>query len=191
MDGAVQTGLRSPAQMLTAAASSTRTRVEHRAFICKGDGHHHFSTAVKLSTKDDGTKLERTAVFLLASADGRPASWQPLPLCPTCEALSEEESTYNPGMATVPESERFVAFLSPDGKRLAVPGDASKPMREQLHAWGYRKVTAHSMRDMDRLATIREGQTGNTVDPEMNYEPETRQWREDAPYDPDDMTSPI
>lgn len=166
---------------------STRTTVQYRDFICKGESHHRFRSAVRLQVADDGNAIERSAQFMPLGADG----WSALPLCISCDGIAEERETYDPSLAAVPEKERFEAWLSPDGQRLAVPGKRGAVMPDRYVAAGYRRVEAHSMRDQDRLDAIRARQTGNEVYSEMNFSHESRRWHEEAPYDSEDMTSNV
>lgn len=160
-----------------------RTQIRYRDFICKGDDHHAYRGVVALETSDDGGLIERSASF------GTGREWSGLPICPICNALAEERATYDPSMAAIPEAERFQAWLSPDGKRVAVPGKRNAQMPERYLVAGYRTIEAQSMRDFDRIEHIRAEQTGNDVVSEMNYSAEERKWHDDAPYDPDSMTT--
>jgi hypothetical protein len=164
-------------------SESRRTQIQFRTLICKSSDHHKFRAAVRLQTSDDGSSIERSAEFRA----GR-SPWSPLPICPSCSSLAEEDSTYDPLSASVPESERFLAWLSPDGQRVAVPGKRGAMMPERYRASGYRAIEASSIRDFDRIERIREAQTGNETSSEMNFSAETRRWRMDKPYDPDSMT---
>lgn len=181
--------------MLNADGKIVRVRIVHRDFICKGAEHHKFRAAVKVGVVDDGTEVERSAEFLVIRNSAAPfqanTAWIGLPVCLECGAIAEEASTYNPDTAQVPESERTVAFLSADGTQIAIPGKRDAPMAERYAVAGYRRIEAHSMRDIDRMQAIRERQTGNTVDNEMNYEPESRKWHDEAPYDSEDMSNRI
>lgn len=164
-----------------------RTRIQHRDFTCKGESHHQFRAAVRIQISDDGALIERTAEF-------RPigdTAWLNLPLCLECGELAEESSTYDPRAASIPESERMEVWLSPDGQRVAVPGKRDAQMPDRYAVSGYRRIDAHSIRDIDRIESIRARQTGNEITSEMQMSAETRRWNEQAPYDPDSMTSII
>lgn len=167
---------------------NSRTRVQFRDMICKGVDHHHLRAMLRLRTTDDGKDIERSAEFWFAAA---PLLWQSLPICPMCGAIAEEAATYDPSTAAIPESERMEVWISPDGKTVAVPGVKGKVMPDRYAVRGYRKLEAHSMRDIDRIESIRAAQTGNEVFSELNFDAERRKWHEDAPYDADSMTSII
>lgn len=169
-------------------ANVRRTSIRHRDFACKGDAHHEFRAAVKLEVTGDGSgeAAERTAEFM---PFGGARSWQRIPICPACHAIAEERSTYDPRLAAVPAGERVKVWLSPDGRRVAVPGSRDAAMRDRYVVAGYREVEAHSMRDIDRIERIRAEQTGNQVVSEMQLSPEQRKWNEDVAYVPDSMTS--
>lgn len=184
--------------------ASRRTRIQHRDFICKGEAHHAFRAAVRLQVADDGTTVESGAQFKpfssgIAVKETFPAGatlvtgallpgWTGLPICPTCDSIAEERETYDSSLATVPSTERFTAWLSPDGQRVAVPGRRDALMPSRYVAAGYRPIEAHSMRDLDRIEQVRAAQTGNEVFSEMNFSESTRVWHDERDYDPDSMT---
>lgn len=167
-----------------------RTTVQTRDYICKGSDHHRYRGFARLQVTDAGQVSERLAEFRPLGTPS--AVWSRLPICPSCSAIAEESATYDPATATVPSSERFVAWLSPDGQRLAVPGRSDATMPDRYRVSGYRPVEAHSVRDFDRLSDIRAAQTGNEIIPEVVcFDEESRRWHDEADYDPDDMTSMI
>lgn len=168
-----------------------RTRITHRDYRCRGPLSHAHRFRITHRTNGDAT----TSSFYEALQPGRvhiPRSPLPLPipLCPLCDFLCDDAAEFT-GFVAVPESERFSAWLSPDGERLSVPGNRDASMPKRYVSAGYMRVEARGTRDLDRLDAIRARQTGNDAYNEMNYNPTERQWREDAPYDPDDMTSEI
>lgn len=172
-----------------------RTRIEHQDFICKGDEHHRFRAAVKMSTSDNGDAIERSAEFMVTTADkaSRWYGWLTIPMCPVlgCDSIAEESATYDPALATVPAAERMQVWLSPDGRRVSVPGKRDAVMPSRYLAAGYRTIEAHSMRDIDRIEAIRAEQTGNEVFSELNFDESRRRWHQEADYDPEDMSSLI
>lgn len=173
---------------MLSAEHARRTRIRHRDFVCNGADHHVFRAAVKTEIADDGQSVELSAQFQPFGTD----HWSALPVCPfICGHLAEERETYDPSLAAVAESERIEAWLSPDGQRVAIPGKRGARMPERYVTSGYRRVEASSMRDVDRLQAVRARQTDNEVVNEMNWSAETRRWHDEAPYDPDSMTSII
>ena len=87
----------------------------------------------------------------------------------------------------VPEGERFAAWLALDGSYLSVPGDRNAKMPARYEGKAIR-VEGYGLRDLDRFDAIRSAQTGNEVWNELNYNAPERDWHEQGPYDPDDMT---
>lgn len=165
----------------------SRTRIEYRSFVCP-DGHE-FRCACKLLLAADGKMEEFFAPNSILGGPGK-YGWLPIPKCPApdCLGIGDEQSdvraSYSPA-AQVPESQRFYAWLAPDGSSISVPGyhGAKMPAR-YVHA-GYIPVEAHNLRDLDRFERIRERQTGNHVYNEMNFDPATRKERQEAEYSDD------
>ena len=166
-----------------------RTRLEHRDFACKGPIHHHFRSAVRLQISDSGSAIERSAEFRPVLQSLSP--WSVLPICPFCSSIAEELETYDPNASTIPSGQRMQVWLSPDGSAVAIPGARDRVMPDRYAVRGYRTVELHSMRDIDRIESIRARQTGNEITHEMQFSPERRKWHEEADYDPDSMTSII
>lgn len=178
--------------------TTRRTRIEHRDFICKSDEHHRFRVSVRLQTADDGQTIEHSADFRPVQRSSASTRYSAhidrrsrLPLCPECGSIAEESTTYDPSLATVPAAERMQVWLSPDGRRVSIPGKRDAIMPSRYVASGYRLIEAHSMRDLDRIEAIRAEQTGNEVFSEMQFDRERRQLHEESEVDPDDMTSVI
>lgn len=138
-----------------------------------------------LRAADDGQTVERTAQFRNRQHGN---DWSPLPICPDCGSIAEERSTYDPSLAAIPAAERTLVWLSPDGQRVAVPGNRDAIMPSRYVVAGYRPLEAHSMRDIDRIEQIRAAQTGNDVFSELNFDAERRSWHAERDYDPDSMT---
>jgi hypothetical protein len=166
-------------------ASAARMRIVLRDFICQFDKSHRTQFAIR--TTHEVNLNSRTPM----GAEFKPVSgphssrWWPIPLC-QCGSLCTELELYNPGLVSVPQSERAMFWLSPDGQRLAVPGNNAASMPERYRRAGYLQVTAASFSDLDRFDSIRAAQTGNDVANEMNYDSATRTYRRETTPDFDD-----
>jgi hypothetical protein len=166
-----------------------RSRVQFVTMICSGQpAHsHRFKRLLQSGLTDDGS-------FGSVYYQTAPDQWSPFVICPSadCNSFMDEER-YASTSAQVRESDRYVAFISADGKRIAPPGLKDGPGFEQCRArrlaLGYRMVEAKNFRDLDKFDAIRAEQTGNHVYHEMNFDPATRQFREDdESYDDTDMS---
>lgn len=153
-------------------ASAVRVKTLIREFRCHSTQAHIFKCLVRTRQITDPFS-EEISYQLLGTA-----AYAPIPICPQCGHSADRLEFYDPQLAAVPESDRFVAWLSPDGKQLSVPGNNSAAMPERYKLAGYIRVEAHSIRDIDRLDSIRARQTGNTVANEINYDPESRKHRD-------------
>lgn len=111
----------------------------------------------------------------------------PVPKCPAqdCNFIGETDAAAARAFMVVPAEERFEAWLSPDGEKLAVPPIKGRDMPERYRRAGYIKVEAMNMRDQDRFDRIRARQTGNDVWSEMNYSPASRNEHEQLDYNED------
>lgn len=171
---------------MTPTARSTHISV--RSFICRGPLAHPFTCLVRSSVE---LRLGERIPFRAAYQHLGRSSWLPMPICPIihCGFLGEQTELYDPLSASIPEKDRFVAWLSPDGSKLAVPAHNSADMPPRYVRAGYTKVVGHSLHDLDRFDAIRALQTGNDVASEMNYsEPERRHRREHVPnHDAEDI----
>lgn len=159
---------------------SARSQIKYQSFRCP-DGHEFRLLVISRREADDQFELwyQLAGDHLL-----------PVPKCPVenCLLIGDELGEGARSYAQVPESERFEAWLSPDGQLLSVPGEKGKPMPERYRRAGYQRVQASNIRDLDRFDRIRARQTGNDAYNEMNYNPAQRREREEAEYS-DDMTS--
>lgn len=162
-----------------------RTRVAIREFICQTGGHKlKFVVRAQEEISSSG-RVPKSAEFKsLESRIGR-TDWFPIPVC-HCGSICDELEFYNPGLLSVPASERAMFWLSPDGQRLAVPGKNTASMPERYRRAGYVEVHAASFQDLDRFDSIRARQTGNDVANEMNYDKSTREFRREVTPDFDD-----
>lgn len=160
--------------------------VSVRQFICRGPSPHRFTALVRTSSALlSGERLPTSSSY---QPLGRPASiWQPLPICPTpsCGFLAEQLEFYSPITSAIPESERFVAFISPDGTRICPPGRNDAPMPPRYVRAGYTRFVASSIHDLDRVEQLRSAMTGNDVMSEMHYSEAERARRRESEPDHD------
>lgn len=159
----------------------SHTHISLRTFICRGPSSHRFSALVRSSTElRMGETIPRTASFQPIGT----SVWLPAPICqsPHCGFLSVQQELYDPKAAAIPEQDRFVAWLSPDGTKIRVPGRNDASMAPRYVRAGYTRVVGSSLQDLDRFDSIRAAETGNDVSNEMNYsEPERLHRREYSP----------
>jgi hypothetical protein len=162
----------------------SRAIVVCRTFMCPKMGHK-FQALVR--RREHSATGELVSQFQPINRAG--GGWFAMPVCHEHHVSGIEEQFYDPAMQVVPEKERFVAWLSPDGERLAVPGAADARMPDRYRLAGYQRVEGFSMMDLDRFDKIRARQTGNIVHNEMNYGSIERRHRElDEPdFDSDDI----
>lgn len=175
---------------------AARTRIEFRQFKC-ADGHE-FRAACKsvLIVGTDQYEEFYKAVHtngVLVNVVPVAFHWLPVPKCPYegCQLIGDllTDPTASRSAAQVPESERFYAWLSPDGERVAVPGYRGAKMPERYRRAGYMVVEAANLPQLQRLEQVRARQTGNSTYHEMSsFDAATRAARERAEYS-DDMTS--
>jgi hypothetical protein len=164
--------------MSVEATAAARSVIVCREFVCPTLGHK-FSALVR--RRKHSVTGEMVQQFQPLSSPG----WLALPVCIEHQSVGEPVETYNPSLQTVPERERFVAWLSPDGERLAVPGVSDAAMPARYRQAGYQRVEGYSVRDLDKFDQIRARQTGNIVHNEMNYDAATRRHRTEAEPDMD------
>lgn len=185
--------------LVLTVADAARTRIEFRQFRCPAG--HEFRAACK-SVLRTGTR-EYEEWFRAHHTNGVltwviPAvfhNWLPVPKCPYegCQLIGDQLD--NPAsarsFAQIPESERFYAWLSPDGQRVSVPGYRGAAMPERYRRAGYMVVEAANLAQLDRLEQVRSAQTGNSAYHEMaSFDAPTRAARAEAEYS-DDMTSDV
>lgn len=183
-------------------ADAARTRIQFRQFRCPAG--HEFRAACRSVRKASSEEYEefyrtnRQYDYVHGKEvrpDGPPDhKWLPVPKCPQegCpligDPLTDPTTSTFREFAQIPEAERFYAWLSPDGTRVAPPGYRGAPMPERYKRAGYMVVEASNLAQLDRLEAVRSAQTGNMAYNEMgHFDEPTRQARERAEYS-DDMT---
>ncbi len=163
---------------------AARTRIQYLQFIC-GAGHQ-FSMPCKQRVRvDKPDEVEQ----VYQRGEG---NWLPVPKCPVddCPLIGEPipDPASTRSFAQVPESERFQAWLSPDGERVAVPGYRGAKMPERYRRAGYMTVEASNLTQLQRLEQVRAAQTGNSAYHEMSsFDSASRAARAQAEYS-DDLT---
>lgn len=160
---------------MSSAIRTARTHIAYRDFICPAQ--HAFKCAVATRFIDaDHCEIYYQPLGIYAEL--------PIPKCPApgCTLIGEESAQAARSMAQVPAEERFQAWLSPDGSKVAVPMYRGREMPMRYKNAGYITVEAANIRDLDRLDRIRSAQTGNDAYNEMNYSPAQRREHEEADY---------
>jgi len=175
-------------------SDAARTRIQFRQFRCLAG--HEFRAACKSVLKVGTDEYEE--FYRSDRISGRPApirctadDWLPIPKCPIegCPLIGDPltDPTTSRSFTQVPESERFYAWLSPDGERVSVPGYRGAKMPDRYRRAGYMVVEASNLAQLDRLEQVRSRQTGNTAYHEANFDAPTRAAREQAECS-EDMT---
>lgn len=170
-------------------ADAARTRIEFRQFRCPAG--HEFRAACKAVLRTGTDEFE---LFYRTVTDSGVVHWLPVPKCPqsSCTLLGDPVSDPTSSVAVfvqIPETERFYAWLSPDGERVSVPGYRGAEMPERYRRAGYMVVEASNLAQLDRLEQVRAQQTGNSAYHEMaSFDAPTRAARARAEYS-DDMTA--
>lgn len=160
-------------------SEAARTRIQFRQFRCLAG--HEFRAACKSVRKASSEKYEEfyraehTMGVLVNVVVAPFTNWLPVPKCPyfgctfVGDPLTDPTLSTSREFAQIPEAERFYAWLSPDGARIAPPGYRGAPMPDRYKRAGYMVVEASNLAQMDRLEAVRSAQTGNMVYHEMGH----------------------